>query len=358
MSGGGTGAAPQGGLRVAVDARALAHPALAERGIGRYVRCLLDALAADGRPVAPLGAPGGRPLRRPPAPERFAEALEHVVLARDVRAAGADVLHSPSIDWLSLRPGAPLVVTLHDLVPLKRPGEYLRTGLKHRLRYAAARRAARAIVPAEAVARDAERLLGMPRERIAVVREAPAPAFRPVADPRAALASLDLPEGGFLLWVGGLDPPDPRKGLDALCAAVRDCDGPPLVLAGRASAEAERLTAPGRVTLAGRVPDAELAALYSAAAALVLPSDDEGFGLTAVEALACGTPVAAYAAGALPETLAGARGVALVEPGDVDGLLAAAARLAGTTAAAPPRTWADVARETWAVYEAAAAGAT
>jgi glycosyltransferase involved in cell wall biosynthesis len=337
--------------RVALDVRALAVPALAERGIGRYVRCLLDALEAAGRPVVALGRE--RPLPRPTAPARFAEALEHVLLARDVRAAGARVLHSPSIDWLSLRPGAPLVVTLHDLVPLKRPAEYLRTGLKHRLRYAAVRRAARVIVPARAVAADAEELLGVAPERIAVVPEAPAPAFAPVEDPRAALQRLTLPEE-FLLWVGGLDPPDPRKGLDALAAAVRDGDGPPLVLAGRASAEAERLAAPGRVALAGRVSDAELAALYTAAAALVLPSEDEGFGLPAVEALACGTPVAAYATGALPETLAGARGVALVAPGDPTELLAAAARLAGTPAAPPPRTWADVARETWAVYEAAA----
>jgi alpha-1,3-rhamnosyl/mannosyltransferase len=309
-------------MRVALDARALGDPALAERGIGRYVRCLLDAFAAEGYAVAPL------------------------------RAGGADVVHSPSIDGVRPRVRARLVVTLHDLVPLKRPAVYLRTGLRHRLRYAVVRRAARVIVPSRAVAGDAQRLLGIPGERLAVVPEAAAPAFRPLADPRAALARLDLP-GEFLLWVGGLDPPDPRKGVEPLAAAVAGGDGPPLVLAGRAGPEAERLAAPGRVVLAGRVSDGELAALYGAATALVFPSDDEGFGLPPVEALACGTPVAAYAAGSLPEVLADARGVELVEPGDIRALLAAAERLREADAAPPPRTWTDVARETWAVYEAA-----
>jgi glycosyltransferase involved in cell wall biosynthesis len=336
-------------MRVAFDARVLDDRALAERGIGRYAACLLEALERSGRDVAVL-----RRLRRPPAPARLREGFEHLLLARDVRRAGADALHAPALDGASLRPGAPLVVTVHDLAPLKRPERYLRSGLKHRLRYAAVRRAAGAIAPSAAVARDLERLLGVARERIAVVYEAAAPAFRPVVDARARLAGLDLPDR-FLLWVGGLDPPDPRKGVEALAAAVAEGDGPPLVLAGRVDERGSRLAAPGRVVLAGRLPDEELAALYSAADALVFPSEDEGFGLPPVEALACGTPVAAYSVAALPETLAGARGTALVEPGDLRALLDAAGRLAGTRAEPPARTWDDVARETWAVYERAAA---
>ena len=58
-----------------------------------------------------------------------------------------------------------------------------------------------------------------------------------------------------------------------------------------------------RVVFAGYVPDHLLAALYSAARMLVLPSLDEGFGLPAAEAMACGTPVAASSAGALPEVV-------------------------------------------------------
>jgi glycosyltransferase involved in cell wall biosynthesis len=310
-------------MKVALDLRVLDDPATAERGIGRYASELAAALAGAGVEVVD---------RR--------------------RRREADVLHSPSIDHAKLRPGAPYVVTLHDLVPIKHPDRYLRTGLKHRLRYAAVKRATRVIVPSEAVADDARRMLGV--TRIDVVPEAPAPAFGPVTAPRGLLTRLRLPDR-FLLWVGGLDPPDPRKGIEGLARRVAEGDGAPLVLAGRCDAAAEALAVDGRVILSGRVVDEELAALYSAAEALVLPSEEEGFGLTPHEALACGTSVAAFAIPALTETLSDNPGVRLVPPGDLDALLAAAAEMAGYEATAPARTWDDVARETVAVYERAVA---
>lgn len=334
-------------MRVALDLRVLEEPALAERGIGRYAAELAAAFAAEGAPLAEL-----RRLRRPWAPGRLAELWDHVLLARDAREAGADVLHSPSIDHATVRPRVPYVVTLHDLVPLKQPRRYLRTGLKHRLRYEAVRRATRVIVPSRAVEDDARRLLGL--DEVDVVPEAPARAFRPITAPRGLLARLRLPER-FLLWVGGLDPLDPRKRIELLAerAAAGDCT--PLVLVGRYDSDSASLEVPGRVLLTGRVSDEELAALYSAADALVLPSDEEGFGLTPHEALACGTPVAAYAIPALVETLGDNPAVRLVPQGDLDALLAAAEEIAGRDAVEPgSRTWADVARETLAVYERAA----
>jgi glycosyltransferase involved in cell wall biosynthesis len=336
-------------MTVALDARVLEHPGLRDGGIGRYTRSLLDALAADGgEPVIELGG-----LRRPPTPARLAEGWEHLLLGRDARRAGAEVLHSPSVDLATARPGMPYVVTLHDLVPLKQPERYLRTGLKHRLRWTAVRRATEVIAPSQFVAEDATRLLGLADEHLHVVGEAAAPHFAPVSDPRSHLGRLELPER-FLLWVGTLDPPDPRKGLGGLVELVRQRDGLPLVLAGRDSGAAISLATPGRVVLTGRVSDDELAALYSAADALVFPSGDEGYGLPPVESLACGTPVAAFAAGSLTEVLGAAEGAVLVEPGDHAALLDAAEALAGATAAALPRTWADVAAETRLVYAAAA----
>ena len=332
-------------MKVALDLRALYDPALADRGIGRYASELAAALAKEGTDVAEL-----RELRRPWAPGRVAELWDHLLLGRDARATGADVLHSPSIDHATTRPGLPYVVTLHDLAPLKQPGRYLRSGLKHRLRYSAVKRASRVIVPSQAVAGDAEELLGL--KSIDVVPEAPAAAFQPVTAPRGLLARLRLPER-FLLWVGGLDPPDPRKGIEPLVAQAAEGQGPPLVLAGRHDDATANLAVRGRVLLTGRVTDEELAALYAAADALVLPSEEEGFGLTPHEALACGTPVAAYALPALAEALDGNPGVRLVPPGDLDALFAAADELSGQAPAVPTRTWADVARETAAVYERA-----
>jgi glycosyltransferase involved in cell wall biosynthesis len=202
------------------------------------------------------------------------------------------------------------------------------------------------------VGRDCEHLLGIDAARIAVVGEAPAPVFRPVDDPSAALERFALPDR-FVVWVGGLDPPDPRKGVQALAAAAARHDGPPLVLVGRIGSEAAALAAPGRVILTGRASDDELAALYTAADALVLPSEEEGFGLTPVEALACGTPVAAYSIDAMRELHGDRRGVTLVEPGNAAALLDAAAALAGAEVDGAVRTWDEAATETWVVYEAA-----
>src|SRR5205814_5008434 len=125
------------GMKVAFDSR----PARDVRGIGRYTRCLLHALrqAHDGE----------------------------IVETHDPRRC--DVFHAPWIDGALLRSPVPMVVTLHDLVPLKRRGEYLRSGIRFKLRYLAVQRAVRVIVPTRAVAEDASEALDIPPERIAVI---------------------------------------------------------------------------------------------------------------------------------------------------------------------------------------------
>jgi glycosyltransferase involved in cell wall biosynthesis len=105
------------------------------------------------------------------------------------------------------------------------------------------------------------------------------------------------------------------------------------------------------VILTGEVTDGQLAAIYTGAHALVFPSDDEGFGLPPVEALACGTPVAACDIPVMREVLDGRASLTPVD--DLDGLIAAAE--AARRPAPPPleRSWSDAARATWAVYEEA-----
>jgi alpha-1,3-rhamnosyl/mannosyltransferase len=302
---------------VAFDSR----PAKETTGIGRYARCLLDAL---------------REL-----------AGDEVVESHKPRRC--DVFHAPWIDGALLRPPLPTVVTLHDLIPLKRRGEYLRTGLRFKLRYLAVQRASRVIVPTNAVADDAIARLGIPAERMAVIGEAAAPALRPRPDGEveAVRERYDLPER-YLLWVGGLRTPDPRKQVGALARARRTM---PLVLVGPVAGWARELP---DVTLTGAVSDDELAAIYTGAQALVFPSDDEGFGLPPVEALACGTPVAAFDVPALREVL---DGHAELSPlGDFDHLISSAEAAVRPAPGPLPRTWEDAARSTWEVYEDALAG--
>lgn len=301
-------------MRLVFDSR----PALVWHGVGRYARSLLDALRAS-----PCG---------------------EIIESRDPRRG--DVFHSPWIEGAPLRSPVPSVVTLHDLIPLKRPGDYLRTGLRFKLRYLAVQRATRVIVPTRVVADDAIRALGIPAERIVVIPEAPATTFwrRPDEEVAAVRERHGLPER-YLLWVGSLRTPDPRKRVAALARASRSL---PLVLVGPVSRWAMELP---DVQVTGAVPDDDLAAIYTGAHALVFPSDEEGFGLPPVEALACGTPVAACDVPALREVLAGR--ITLCDIDDLDGLLRRAEALSRPAPAPPPWTWDDVAATTWEVYEQA-----
>jgi alpha-1,3-rhamnosyl/mannosyltransferase len=302
-------------MRIAFDSR----PTKDSRGIGRYSRCLLHALKKGKR--------------------------GEIVETADPRRC--DVFHAPWIDGALLRSPVPMVVTLHDLAPLKRRGEFLRAGLRLNLRYLAVQRAVRVIVPTQAVAADAECALGIPSERIAVIGEAAAPAMRPRSDAEveAVRARYSLPDR-YLLWVGGLRTPDPRKRVAALARARRTM---PLVLVGAAGRWARELP---DVTLTGVVDDEELAAIYTGAHALVFPSADEGFGLPPVEALACGTPVVASDLPALREVLEGRATLTPVD--DLDALIAAAEAIERPAPAPPPWSWEDAAAATWEVYAQAA----
>jgi glycosyltransferase involved in cell wall biosynthesis len=311
-------------VKVAFDSRAASDP----DGVGRYSRCLLAALH---------DTVGAR--------DQIVEAARPSALAR---SRGTDVFHSPWMDGAMLHSPCPMVVTIHDLAALKRRSEHLRGGLRLRLRHLAVQRAVRVIVPTEAVARDAVAHLRLHREQVVVIPEAADASMYPrSAEIVAAVrARLSLPER-FLVWVGDLQHPDPGKHIAKLAAAPRDL---PLVLVGSTREWAHELP---NVILTGRVSDEQLAAIYSGAHALLLSSKDEGFGLPAVEALACGTPVVACDSPALREVL-GERAT-FVAPGDMDGLIAAA-RAAQRPAPPPPSwSWQDAARATWGVYARAMA---
>ncbi len=299
--------------RIVFDSRPRKDP----RGVGRYTRCLLDALRTS-RPDQGEIVESHRPRR-------------------------CDVFHAPWIEGALLRSPVPMVVTLHDLVPLKRRGEYLRSGIRFKLRYLAVQRAVRVIVPTQAVADDAMRALDIPAERIAVIPEAPAPAFvaRPEAEVSAVRERYSLPEH-YLLWVGGMLTPDPRKRIAALARAKRTM---PLVLVGPTARWAGELP---DVTLTGVVSDDDLAAIYTGAQALVFPSDEEGFGLPPVEALACGTPVAACDVPALREVLGASAKLTPID--DLDGLVRAAESLSRPAPPPPDWSWSDAAAATWEVY--------
>ena len=354
-------------LSVSVDARPLDLENLRSQGIGRYAHGLLGPLlevAAErgGRLTllrqrssgpTPFGPIGGRQhfVRRPPLPARSVELAEQLLLPIDLARLGADVHHSLSLYRTPLAARRALVVTMHDVAPLQWPERYLRTGIAHRTLYRAVKRAEAVICPSEAAASDVSRHLELGPERVTVIPEAADERFAPVAQ------RLEI-EQPYVLYVGSLD--DPRKDVATLVEAAsswRLAGGraETLVLAGRGRAPA----APGVLNL-GFVPDADLPALYSGARCLVTATRYEGFGLPALEALACGTPVVAYDAGAIPE-VAGP-GALLAPAGDSAALMTAVERicddpeLAAKLAAEGRRhaagySWRRTAERTWDVYE-------
>jgi glycosyltransferase involved in cell wall biosynthesis len=176
---------------------------------------------------------------------------------------------------------------------------------------------------------DVGRTLGVPDRRLRTVGEAPDPAFVPMAADRRhqLLARFGLGPGArYVLYAGGISP---HKNLGVLVAAFGDVaagrpdvrlvvagdldDDPFLSSAGSLRSAVAASPFRDRITLAGFVTDDELAALYGGAVATVQPSMGEGFGLTAAESAACGTPVVASDLPALTELLGD---VALYAPPD------------------------------------------
>ena len=267
-------------MKVAIDASyALRGPS----GTGLYIERLIEELRALGVDVRPLGSRHGRYL----SPADLAWA--HVELPR--RARGADLIHHP-LPAFSRGFGGPQVVTVHDLAFLRVPECFNRrfrvvAGIRHR---AAARRAAAVIVPSEATAADVRALWAVRGERLVVAPHGPGQRL-----------SHDRGDPRHFLYVGD---DEPRKNLARLREAhTRAATGLPLVVAGRA----------GTVVDAGGLAD-----LHRHAAALVIPSLHEGFGLPALEAMAAGTPVLASRTAALEEVCGDA--ARYCDPRDVESI--------------------------------------
>lgn len=237
-------------------------------------------------------------------------AWEQLELPARARRAGVGVLVHPANAaplW-----GGPHVVVLHDLAPLSEPESFrLLYRVWARTAHAgAARRAAAVVSVSDWSAREIERLLGLPGGRVAVARQGVAPLDAPASANQvdALRRRLALPPRWFLATTGG----DPRKGEAFLREVWRTWptrERPGLVIVGThfARVHAERGQAPQEdVRVLGYVPDSELRALYTGAAALLYPSRFEGFGRPPLEALACGTRVLATPYGPAAEVLDGA----------------------------------------------------
>ncbi|HEY8515174.1 MAG TPA: glycosyltransferase family 1 protein [Candidatus Binatia bacterium] len=370
------------------------------RGIGTYVAALateLDHQAAPDRlrMLVERGAEllhGVSPSRLLYVPRALGgrgplatHLHQHAQLAAWLSARRPAAVHFPAQTDAPAVLGVRTVVSVHDVV-LHRHGAWYEAGTPDSLRARARRarfrtmrllerlaiaHASRIIVPSRVTAEELVRELAVPRAKISIIPLAAAPRFSPEPAPNdaAVRARLRLPER-YLLHTGGADP---RKRvpelIDVFDAIARDDASLGLVLAGPVANGAaypavrqaiERAAARDRIVLPGVVRDEELPALYRGAAALVLATRYEGFGLPVVEAFACGTPVVATAADAVREVAGDAALlVPVAEIGELrqavrrvlnDAELAASLRERGLERAAQFR-WSLAAAETLAVYE-------
>ena len=337
-------------MRIGVDATCWAN----ERGYGRYARQIVSAMVAlspEDEFVCFLDAPSDARfqldapnVRRVVVQTRAGAAaaasaagsrslLDILAMTRAVARHRLDVFFSPSVyTYFPLPPGLPAVITIHDAIAERFPHLTVpswRARMFWNAKVWLALRQSRSILTvSDYAAGEVSRAHGVPLSEIGVTLEAPAAEFAPrsTADSAVVAARHGIQPGSkWFIYVGGFNP---HKNVRSIVSAHSDLgkDAPLLLLVGDAEGDVfhsevdairrsiEEAGSGSRVRWLGFVPDDELSALLSASVALVMPSESEGFGLPAIEAAACGTPVIATLESPLPQLLEG--GGLFVRPGD------------------------------------------
>lgn len=305
-------------MKIVIDTRLYG---LEHRGLGRYLVELITALAQIDHEnnYILLTNPNnkGQILNLPanftiiPAPWRVYSLAEQIKLPRLLRKIKPDLIHFPHFAVPFLTPG-PFIVTIHDLIlhhfsserasTLPRVLYWFKVRIYHLVIRVATCRAKKIITVSQAVADDIINYYPRVKNKIVVIPLAPGSLREGTA--------LNLPAKYFLA-VGAAYP---HKNLELALRALKQSSVNlkdfKFIIVGRQDVFMERLKKyanelglAGKVIFWGEASEAELATLYKNAAAYLLPSLAEGFGLGAVEALANGTPVVAADIPVLHEVL-------------------------------------------------------
>jgi glycosyltransferase involved in cell wall biosynthesis len=312
-------------MKIAVNAWFLDSPEQHTTGSGQYAFHLLNAL----REIAPnIEIECVQPRRRSNLAKVQFEQSEFPAAAKRMNA---DIAFVPY--WAPpLRSEVPAVVTIHDVIPIALPayrGGPLQRAYASLVR-AASPSAAHVITDSEFSKQDILKHLQLDPARVTAIPLAVESRFSPIVndeDRARVIERYSLPES-YVLYLGGFDP---RKNIETLMQVVVWAgetigDEFPLVINGSAGtvvttegsarttlgAMAKALEIEGDVRLIGRVAEEDKPALYAGARAFLYTSEYEGFGLPALEAMACGVPVVGSNASSIAEVVGNAG--MLVEP--------------------------------------------
>ena len=305
-------------MRVGIDCRKIF-----DFGIGTYIRGLLGGLAelGSGDDFVAFLPSKARGVVPPPIETAIVDTPNYTIrelftMRRAIDRARIDLFHSPHIVLPFIR--CPSVVTLHDVILFRFPPRnpignlYVQTMTRR-----AIRKSVTVLTVTEAAKRDLVSVLRCDSGKIVVAPNGVTP-----------LASVAPASGRYFLFVGN---DKPHKNVDRLVESfkrLRQRDASvDLVLAGGAFA---RFATVDGVRTEGFVSDDRLAALYRGALALLIPSLDEGFGLPALEAMSCATPVVTSTAPALVEVTDDA--ALHVDALSIESIASAMSRLAGDDA--------------------------
>jgi glycosyltransferase involved in cell wall biosynthesis len=323
-----------------IDVQALQSPATRTRGIGRYTRNLVAALAA-ARPGWRIELVWSGHLE-PIDPDRL-QALPAYPFCPPLSATPthAEVNERYYADWLAARnpeallipsffddhtlvphftgPRPPLFAVLYDLIPLLFPDAYLRESqaVDHYAgRFRRLLRADGVLADSEAAANDLRTMADQQPPPLVVIGGAPDAAFVPVPGAELARQRLRLVQklgltGEFILYVGGFDFRKNLAGAMEAYAGLSEIErrGLDLVIACQLTSRqrlelmdmGQRLGIADSLKLTGYVSDDELRALYQLCRVFFFPSLYEGLGLPVLEALRCGAPVVASDRSSIPE---------------------------------------------------------
>jgi glycosyltransferase involved in cell wall biosynthesis len=283
--------------------------------MGRIVRGVLRTALESGDRVTLLHAE--RELwRDDPEPEL----LQHAQCARPASAARRSAYDVVWYPWngIRFRAAAPALVHIHDTFALHERANFIARRRVRKPLWRAARDAKLIATDSAWSAMQIERDLSVAAERVVVIRPGP-DTFFCVGGLESGDEAESLPRAPYVLMVGA---EEPRKNalflVESFSAAFPHQDVR-LVIVGNVPTDARRAACERgvKLVLESDVDDVRLRSLYRNAACVAVPSLAEGFGLVVVEAQACGAPVIASDASALPEAAGGA--ALLVAPQDRSG---------------------------------------